>query len=197
MTPLGIHACGAIILLALTAEGKWDFTGSRVADFKWVGCRVLAVTKESVMVTNHDNRNKIEIYPFHHRLASGWFNLLGSDPFSYCRDDLEVGDRVCLTVLKAKGQPDYCVSFGITERPGGKVPPTRRYKPGDWQPTHEVIEAFREFEKNGVPVPPHLDFGSKPYNFPAFDPNIPRRERMKRFPYDRPFSYMEYLIFMK
>ncbi len=194
MTPLGIHACAAITLLALTAEGKWDFTSSRVADFKWVGCRVLAVTKESVMVTTH---NKVETYPFHHRLASGWFNLLGPDGFSYCRDDLKAGDQICLNVLQAKSQPDYCVSFGIRERPGGKVPPTRRYKPGDWKPTHEVIEAFREYEKNGVPVPPHLDFGSKPYKFPAYDPNIPRRERFARFPFDRPFTYIELALFLR
>ena len=94
--PLGCLA----LLLALPVEGKWDFRRENEEKHKYIGCHILAVSDLAVMVTNHDNNNKVETYPFHHRLAQGWYNLLDSDAFSYSRADLKGGDRACLQILR-------------------------------------------------------------------------------------------------
>ena len=191
--PLGCLA----LLLALPVEGKWDFRRENEEKHKYIGCHILAVSDLAVMVTNHDNNNKVETYPFHHRLAQGWYNLLDSDAFSYSRADLKGGDRACLRILMKKGEIEACVSFSISARQEGAVPPTRRYKLGDWLPYHERRAAIVQFELDGTPFPYHLGFEARASEFPAFDPAVARKLRPKPFPSSRPFTYPEYLIFIR
>lgn len=193
LIPMGCLA----LLLALPVEGKWDFEGGNFESNRYIGCRILAVTDMAVMVANHDKNGKVEIYPFHHRLAQGWYNLLDSDPYCYSRADLKSGDRASMRISTKKGEPEACISFSITERQEGAVPPTRRYKLGDWHPYHERIVAVNNFERDGTPFPYHLGFDARPYEFPAFDPAVPRKLRPKPFPSSRPFTYMEYLLSMR
>ena len=38
---------------------------------------------------------------------------------------------------------------------------------------------------------------ARSWNYPAFDIDIPKEKRLKRFPHNNPFSYYEYIIFMR
>lgn len=189
------------VLSTTPAEGKWDFkyVGN---GFDLGGSRVLAVTNMSIMVSssvNFNNKkiNEISSYPLHHRLANGSYNLLEHGPYCYRRDDVEVGDLVSLRLKTLDNKLVYCISINICERPGGKVPPDPLTKPSDWQPYHEWVNAYKALEKGKIPVPPHLSRTAWPQEFPAFDPQVPLKDRLKRFPFDRPFSYIEYIAFMR
>jgi len=189
------------VLCATPAEGKWDFKAAGNG-FDKIGGRILAVTKNAVTVSitedfNNKKTNEVLTYPFHTRLASGSFNLLQSDSYSYRRDDLKAGDYVALRILTLDNKIEYCVSLSIVERPGGKIPPTIRNTPGDWQPYHEWRNAHRSFENDKIALPPHLTLRARPYEFPAFDPGIPKADRLPRFPYERPFTYIEFALFLR
>ena len=185
------------ILDSIPIEGKMDFAPNMQNANGFFACRVLAVTKFAVTVTKHERKNEVVTYPFHKRLASGSYNLLGSDPYCYRRDDLKVGDLICLRFLKLESDIEFCVSVSIHDRPGGKVPPTQKWTPDEWHPYHESIMAFRDLKLYKTPVPLHLTPGGWPQDFPAFHPDIPKKDRLKRFPSDRPFSYLEFALFMR
>ena len=122
--------------------------------------------------------------------------MLSSESYIYRRDDVKVGDLVDLRT-RIYNKIDYCVSINIWERPGGKIPPTFLSRPTDWQPNFEERNARRAFELDKVPIPSHLTENARLIQFPAFDPRIPKSKRPKRFPYDRPFSYIEFALFMR
>ena len=191
--------CATLLYLAAYSatpqEGKWDFKSFDVDKASIVG-RVLAVTENSLLVARMEDKNKVVSYPFHARLRWGSYNLLDSEPFRYRRADLIPGDRVVLHVLTS-GKVGYCTGFSIRERLNGKVPPTQTYKVGDWQPWHEKIEAFWLQETKGIPMPYHLTGGARKYHFPSYDPHIAKEHRIKPWPAQAPFTYMEYLLFMR
>jgi len=180
----------------MTPREGWDVAEPWI-NTESVGCRVLAITKTTIMAAQLDKKKEVTIYPLHKRLANGGFNLFEMDPHCYRSEDAQVGDFLDLQEYKGDDKITYCLSFSIVMRPGGKVPPTARYKEGDWHPTHERREVYWALQNHRVPFPPHLAIGGKKYELPSFDPDIPRLDRLKRFPYDRSFTYMEYLIFMK
>ena len=179
---------------ATPVEGNWDFAPAR-GSTQAVG-RVVAVTENSITITHTVKKLPVTVYPFHNRLAMGSFNLLEPDGNAYCRNDAKLGDLVVLRILKI-GKIDYCISFGICERPDGKVPPCRRYWVGQYQPYHQVCEAARACNERQVPLPYHLYPLTRSYNFPAFDPGIPKGERLKPFPEEHPFSYVEWVLFLR
>ncbi len=47
------------------------------------------------------------------------------------------------------------------------------------------------------PRPGYLRLGVSRADYPFADPDVPANKRIKRFPHDNPFSYIEYLIFMR
>ena len=99
-----------------------------------VFCKVLAISKTAVTVTvtnNFNNKkvNSVLTFPFHVRLASGSYNLLEGDSYSYKRDDLKAGDDISLRYIKLDGkiERDYrsrriknhsfqFAGFGVTGR---------------------------------------------------------------------------------
>ena len=183
------------VLFATPAPDKWDFKpGGKTIDRD--GARVLAVTKSAITIVQFDDKFKIATYPVHVRLANGSYNLLDSEVYCYRLGDVKPGDIICMRLVKGDEKIDYCLSISIRERPGDKVPRTQRYKIGDWHPWHEQADAFRKFEEDGTPIPYHLSTGKK-YEFPAFDPNLPRKERMKPWPAKAPFTYIEFALFMR
>jgi hypothetical protein len=178
------------ILFATPAEGKWDFKFAGRATQSVCG-RVSAVTKTAITITllrdgNNLKTNAVLTLPFHHRLACGSLNLLESESYIYRRDDVKVGDCVDLRLVLDKIQ--YCASINIWERPGGKLPPTFLSRPTDWQANYEMLNALNAFERDKVPMPSHLTLTALPQHYPAFDPQVPKKDRLKRFPYDRPFT---------
>ncbi len=184
-------------VFATSAEGKWDFRPAKFGDDSVVP-RVLAVTPTSVMIAKTEAKNEVVVYPFHFRLACGSYNLLElADADRYGRSDLKVGDLACLRILKLDPNVEYCVSINIRQRPDGKVPPSRNYRLGDWQPYHEKVEAIRAFNNDKIPLPLHLGFKGRQHMFPAFDPRIERKDRIKPWPSQHPFTYIEYALFLR
>ncbi len=189
----------AAFYFATLAEGKWDFKFAGRATRSVCG-RVLAVTKTGITTTlprdgNNLKTNAVLTLPFHHRLACGSFNLLEAESYIYRRDDVKVGDGVDLRLVLDK--IDYCVSINIWERPGGKLPSTLLSRPTDWQPNYEMLNALNAFEREKIPMPAHLTLTALPQRYPAFDPQVPIKDRLERFPFDRPFSYIELALFLR
>lgn len=188
-------------LLATPALDIWDF--KHFLPEEYLACRVLAVSKSAIMVSSSQNGdgfkiNQVVTFPFHHRLASGSFNRLAIfEAYCYTRDDVRAGDRIDIHHRVFQNNTDYCVEFRIRERPGGPVPPSRRYRIGDFQPHHERANAFAAERNDKIPLPRHL--GIKVYSgeYPAFDLNVPRKERIAAWPTRTPFSYVEYIAFMR
>ncbi len=188
-------------LFANPVPDKWDFQHFLPEERQ--SCRVLAVTPSAIMVSSLKNENGIKInqivtFPFHHRLACGSFNQLNVfDSFCYTRDDVRAGDRIDLQHRVFRNNIDYCIDFRIRERPGGAVPPTRRYRTGDFKPHHECMNAILAERYDKIPLPRHLGVFASSANYPAFDPNVPRKERLAPWPSKAPFSYMEYVLFLR
>ena len=183
------------VLFATPTVDKWDFK-PHGKTINRDGARVLAITKAAITVVQFDDKSKIATYPLHLRLAHGSFNMLDTEIYCYSREDVKLGDVICMRILKGENKVEYCLSISIWERPEGKVPPTRRYMIGDWHPWHEQAEAFRKFEKDGTPIPYHLIKGKK-CEFPAFDPRLPRKDRLKPWPSIAPFTYIEFALFLR
>ena len=182
------------------APNKWDFK-SIPTD---LSCRVLAVSKSAIAVASLEDAingyklNQVLTFPFHYRLAYGSFNQLEVfDRRCYTRDDLRAGDRIDLYHMVVKNKITYCISICIRERPGGAVPPSRRYRVGDFQPHHECANAYAAERNDKTPLPRHLVVRANAADYPAFDPSVPRKDRIAAWPSKTPFSYMEYLLFMR
>ncbi len=187
---LAVHA-------AAPREGEWDFEPAGAGVDKVVG-RILAVTETSVMIGKTGaKKNEVVTYPFHHRLRGGSYNQLEGEGLSYKRDDLKVGDIVLLRILKLDQKIDFCVSISIRQRPGGKLPPSAKYRLGDWRPYHEKMNALDALDFSQIPLPRHLTLEAKPYEYPAFDTDVPRKERIKPWPSSAPFTYIEYALFLR
>ena len=77
------------------------------------------------------------------------------------------------------------------------MPPSRRYRIGDFQPHHERANAGLAERRDKIPLPRHLGVRANPADYPAFDPNVPRKERLTAWPAKTPLSYYEYAIFMR
>lgn len=183
--------------LATPREGEWDFAPAGFG-FDKVACRILAVTETAVTISKTEgNKNEVVTYPIHHRLRGGSFNQLEWEGYSYKRDDLKVGDIVTLRILNLDQKIDFCVSFSIRQRPGRKLPPPAKYRLGDWKPYHEKMDALDALEVSQIPLPRHLTLKAKPYEYPAFDTDVPRKERIKPWPTQAPFTYVEYVVFMR
>jgi len=189
------------ILFASPALGKSDFKFFLPEEY--LSCRVLAVTPSAIMVSSSQNGdgfkiNQVVILPFHHRLASGSFNQLAIfEGYCYTKHDVRAGDRIDIHHRVFQDKIDYCVEFRIRERPGGEIPPTRKYRVGDFQPEHERFNAILAQRHDKAPIPRHLSTMALAAEYPAFDPNIPRKERLAAWPTKAPLAYLEYLIFMK
>jgi len=106
----------------MTPREGWDVAEPWI-NTESVGCRVLAITKTTVMVAQLDKKKEVMIYPLHKRLANGGFNLFEMDPHCYRSEDAQVGDFLDLQEYKGDDKITYCLSFSIVMRPGGKVPP--------------------------------------------------------------------------
>ncbi len=182
------------VWFATPVEGKWDFKPANPN--LYLSGHVLAVTKTAIMVAPNEGKLGVTTVPFHIRLAMGSYNLLDSSGFAYTRSDVKVGDIVTLRNMKFE-QILYCVSLSICQRPEGKVPPSRNYWKGEWQPYHQTIEMARAYNEKQIPIPYHLHPLTRPENFPAFDRSIPKAKRMTPFPEDRPFSYVEWMVFLR
>ena len=186
-------------LFAMPAPDKWDFKHLQAP----VSCRILAVTKTSIMVACLSNgsgykNNQVVIFPFHFRLACGSFNQLELfERCCYTRDDLLVGDRIDLNLMSDDQKIVYCVSVSIRGRQDGILPPTRRYRFGDFRLYHERANAYAAERNDKIPVPRHLDAKALPSDYPAFDPRIPRKSRIAPWPAITPMSYIEYAIFLR
>ena len=185
--------------VGMPAPDKWDFRYHGDS----ISCRVLAVSKTAITVScrvndNGYKKNQVVTFPFHHRLACGSFNQLESfDRCCYARDDLLVGDRVDLDLMVLEQNIKYCITLSIRERPGGLVPPTRKYRVGDFQPHHEYVNAYAAERNDKIPIPRHLSFGARAMDYPAFDPHIPRKERFAAWPAKTPLSYIEFALFLR
>jgi len=155
----------------------------------------VVVCGEKLIIIQQSRPNKgVVTYPLHDRLASGKVNLLASDSYSYRAKDVEIGDLVTLHLEKENNE-EYCVSIQIGERPKSTVPPSQ--KPEGWRPYHIQKNASIAEKLYGIPQPGYLSPLAREVHYPAFDPNIPKAKRIKRFPHDNPMSYMEYLMFMR
>ncbi len=99
--------------------------------------------------------------------------------------------------MKLDGKIEFCVSICIRQRPDGKPPPTRRYRIGDWQPNHEQVDAFYALERDATPLPRHLSLEAKPYDYPCYDPKIIRKNRIKHWPIQAPFSYIDFALLLR
>lgn len=168
-----------------------------VCDFDALRCRWktgIAVVATNVSITIITEQKQQITYPFHLRLANGQVNRKATDGEAYLPNDIQIGDTVHLTLFPVE-EIDYCVALGIRWRPGGKIPPSR--KPKDWKPAHEVAQAFQENAKFKTPLPRYLQSMTHPHSYPGFDPRIDKSVRLKRFPYHDPWTYMEYLLFMR
>ncbi len=188
-------------LFATPAPDKWDF--KHFLPEEYLSGRVLAVTESAIMVSSSQNGdgfkiNRVVTLPFHHRLASGSFNRLAIfEGYCYTRDDVRAGDLIDIHHRVFQNKIDYCVEFRIRERPGGAVPPSRRYRIGDFQPHHERANAGLAERRDKIPVPRHLGVRVLTGEYPAFDSAIPRRERLAPWPSKTPFSYLEYALFLR
>ena len=179
---------------ATPSEGKWDFAPANPTIY--LSGHVLAVTEFAITVAPNEGKVGVKTVPFHNRLAMGSYNLLECAGFAYSRTDVKPGDIVILRNMTFN-KILFCISMSICERPGEKVPPSRKYWKGEYQPYHHMAEACLAWHKNKVELPYHLHPLTKPENFPAFDRGISKKDRLKPFPEERPFSYIGYLIFMR
>ena len=159
---------------------------------EWKVGTVLTVSKSGICIVD-EQKAKLS-YPFHIRLANGEYNRLCSDRYSYLPQDIRIGDVVMLVVPKIEKQ-EFCVSIVIDRRPGGKIPPTR--KKADWRNYHEKKEAINDYKDFGTPIPRFLSGVAQYWEYPAFDLDTPKEKRMARFPHDNPFTYNEYIAFLR
>ena len=197
-------ACCAAAYLAtlfvLPALDKWDFNW--FLSEERLACQVLAVTKSAIMVSSSQEGdgfkiNQIVTFPFHNRLACGSFNHLAFEGFCHTRDDVRAGDRIDMRHRVFQNEIDYCVEFRIRERPGGTVPPSRRYRVGDFKAHHELMNAYWAERDDKTPMPRHLGVFASSMTYPAFNANIPRKDRLAPWPAKTPFSYIELALFMR
>lgn len=159
---------------------------------EWKSGRVLTVSKSGICIVD-EQKAKLS-YPFHLRLANGEYNRLTPDAYSYLPQDIRIGDVVMLVVPKIEKQ-EFCVSICLQRRLGGKIPPSR--KQSDWRYSHEKTQAYNDYKDFGTPIPRFLSVGANYSEYPAFDLDIPKEKRVARFPHDNPFTYYEYLLFMR
>lgn len=183
------------IYFATPSKGIWDFHWTLRTDHM-IG-RALIVGKTEITVVPTEQKLGPTTFPFHFRLAMGSYNLLAGPGGSYTRDDVQVGDIVSLRRMKMRDKIEYCIDISISRRPGGKIPPDRTCHDWTWQPYHEVVEASHAYNDDKVPFPRHLAPLTRDLEYPAFDPRLPRQQRIRRFPFDRPFTYIEYALFMR
>jgi hypothetical protein len=153
---------------------------------------VLTIDKVSISIV--DFNKKKQSYPFCRRLANGQLDRNSSDGSGYLPQDVQIGDQVLLHTISVDKQ-DFCYSIQIDRRRSGKVPPSRRET--SWRAYHEVRQADNDFEDFKKPIPRFLQLRSKYWEYPAFDLNIPKEKRIARFPHDNPFSYEEWILFLR
>lgn len=132
-------------------------------------------------------------YPTHRRLSLGVCSYRAHDPIAYATPDVRAGDFVTLYICQ-EAKTDYCFALSPHKRPGGLVLESR--KPNAFASYAERANAVNSFADTGKPIPRFL-FGRTDVEYPFADSNVPREKRLKRFPKNDPFSYMEYLIFMR
>ena len=71
---------------------------------------------------------------------------------NYRVKDVEVGDKVSIEWSRHVGI-EICEAIWIRRRPGGRVPPAPSEPANQRRPWHELMNAERDFEEKGIPVP--------------------------------------------
>ncbi len=151
-------------LFAKPSPDKYDFKHLP----EGLSCRVMAVSKFAITVVcirnaNGHKTNEVLTFPFHYRLACGSFNQLQDfEGRCYGRDDLLAGDRIELFHKVVENNIDFCIALCIKERPGGVIPPSRRYRVDDFQPYHELKNAHLAERYDKIPLPRHLGVYASP-----------------------------------
>lgn len=168
---------------------KCDYTG---AEGKMKTGWVLVITKAGISIVDF-NKQK-QSYPFYLRLVNDQLDRNSSNGSGYLPKDVQIGDQVLLHTISVDKQ-DFCFSIQIDRRQSGKVPPSRRET--RWYAYHEMRQARNDFDDFKKPIPRFLQMRAEYWEYPAFDLDVPKEERLDRFPHDNPFSYEEYIAFMR
>ena len=137
---------------------------------------------------------ELKSFPTHRRLSQGLISYRANDPMAYTISDIRPGDVVTLYICQEE-KAEYCYAISPSRRPGGLVPESRT--PKHFRSYAEDANTVNAFNDTGRKIPRHFDAGVRSSEYPFANPFVPKGKWLKRFPHDYPFSYMEYLIFMR
>ncbi len=154
---------------------------------------VQAVSRWGISIQTLDKVSEFKSYPTHRRLSQGMCSYRARDGHAHTTGDLRLGDFATLFLCK-EGKVEYCFAISISRRPGGEVPLSRNPKP--FAPYAEHQNATNRFNDTGRPFPRYL-VRRAATDYPFADPEVPKEKRLKRFPKDDPFSYIEFALFLR
>ncbi len=154
---------------------------------------VQSASRYRIVIQVADEPGGLKDFPTHRRLSQGMYSYRANDPIAYTVSDVRPGDLATLYICR-EHEAEYCFAISIDKRPGGLIPNSHNPKP--FAPYAERQNASNLFADTGSPIPRHL-VNKQAEEYPFADPSIPKEKRPKRFPQEYPFSYMEYLLFMR
>lgn len=176
----------------LMFDKRYDMTS--VSSYKRVYGSVQSASLLRITIQTKGKAPEILSYPTHRRLSQGMYSYRANDPIAYTVHDIRPGDEIDL-YLCLQDKTLYCYAISPGRRPGGRVPESRN--PHFFRSYGEQANAVNAFNDTGRPVPRHLEAGVRASEYPFADPDVPKAKWLKRFPKEYPFSYVEYILFMR
>ncbi len=111
---------------------------------------IVAVNDDGIVLRAAGTK-EITTYPLHDALAAGRLQRHAMAAYGYLASDLEVGDRVVLSLCEDDGAK-YCAEIRIVKRAGGRVPESRTV--GERKPTYATQQNARnDFQDHGIRIP--------------------------------------------
>jgi|GEM_PF-5545272 len=151
------------------------------------------VSLSGITIQTTEKLPAIKSYPTHRRLSQGMYSYRAHDPIAYTIHDIKVGDSVSVYLCQ-EGKTDFCFALSIDRRPGGTIPESRN--PRIYRSYAEVTNALIALKETGKAIPRFVEPG-KECEYPYADPQIGKNVRLKRWPAQSPFTYIEFVIFMR